>query len=237
MILTCVRLKKTSGAGVKLTASAIIISILSSWTALVRRKDISPCESWLVITVLAAMGQAGALGFTNYHSIEGEGLGMVMMAIALLWLNISNMWFWVNLSRTLPSLGTKDLVWFFAPVHVNHWFRSMMIVTSSLNFLICIFVGLVCVQMISSAIRFWATGKADTLRPQWDSDSLTGLRLFVCVFCFVVWLLTIASAEKIIVYNDLAPENDLSKPGQMIPFVIGLIVFVDGLLAVGRRYV
>jgi hypothetical protein len=35
--------------------------------------------------------------------------------------------------------------------------------------------------------------------------------------------------EKIIAYNDLSPQNDISKPGQIIPLVLGIITVLEGI--------
>lgn len=45
----------------------------------------------------------------------------------------------------------------------------------------------------------------------------------------IILVLTIAGVEKIIGYNDLSPQNDLSQPGQLIPFVLGIITVIEGL--------
>lgn len=54
------------------------------------------------------------------------------------------------------------------------------------------------------------------------------IRLTLCAWGFIILILTIAGVEKIIDYNQLAPQNDLTKPGQIIPFVLGIITVVEG---------
>jgi len=44
-----------------------------------------------------------------------------------------------------------------------------------------------------------------------------------------VLVLTIAGVEKIIEYNNLAPQTDLSQPGQIIPFVLGIVAMLEGI--------
>jgi hypothetical protein len=53
-------------------------------------------------------------------------------------------------------------------------------------------------------------------------------RLVWCFWGFSILILTIAGVEKIIQYNALSPDFDLSQPGQIIPLVLGIIVFIDG---------
>jgi hypothetical protein len=57
---------------------------------------------------------------------------------------------------------------------------------------------------------------------------LTIWRLVWCSWGFSILILTIAGVEKIIQYNALSPDFDLSRPGQIIPLVLGIIVFIDG---------
>jgi hypothetical protein len=53
-------------------------------------------------------------------------------------------------------------------------------------------------------------------------------RLLFCGWGFIILTLTIAGVEKIIEYNNLSPQNDLSQPGQAIPFILGIITFIEG---------
>jgi len=53
-------------------------------------------------------------------------------------------------------------------------------------------------------------------------------RRTMCVWGLIILVLTIAGVEKIIQYNNLAPQNDLSRPGQTIPFVLGIITIIEG---------
>lgn len=49
-----------------------------------------------------------------------------------------------------------------------------------------------------------------------------------CVWGFFILAMTVAGVEKIIRHNDLSPQEDLSRPGQMIPFVLGIITIIEG---------
>lgn len=53
-------------------------------------------------------------------------------------------------------------------------------------------------------------------------------RLLFCGWGFTILALTIAGVEKIIEYNNLSPQNDLSQPGQTIPFILGIITLIEG---------
>lgn len=54
------------------------------------------------------------------------------------------------------------------------------------------------------------------------------LRIGRCVWGFFILTLTIVGVEKIITYNDLSVQRDISKPGQIIPLVLGVITFMEG---------
>jgi len=54
------------------------------------------------------------------------------------------------------------------------------------------------------------------------------VRTAICIQGLMILVLTIAGVEMIIQYNSLAPQNDLSKPGQAIPFVLGIITLIEG---------
>ena len=45
LLLSVSRFHRTSGKGIKLIISANMIAILASWTILVRRQEVSPCEA------------------------------------------------------------------------------------------------------------------------------------------------------------------------------------------------
>jgi len=53
-------------------------------------------------------------------------------------------------------------------------------------------------------------------------------KLFMLFKGFSVLVLTIIGVEKIIEYNSLSATSDLSMPGQIIPFILGIITFIVG---------
>lgn len=114
--------KKIAGIGVQLAAATVLIAFLASWTILVREQEISSCEAWLVLTLLWALS-AGLGVATTGQPLRGEYFVTLLSYGADIWAAVAAMWFWVDLSRSLPELGTKNLVFMFAPVDVTHWFR------------------------------------------------------------------------------------------------------------------
>jgi hypothetical protein len=83
--------------------------------------------------------------------------------------------------------------------------------------------------------RFWQSLVGITRRStsQEIEDGMIKLnkytRRFWCIWGSIILVLTIVGVEEIISYNDLSPQNDLSQPGQMIPFILGIITLIEGL--------
>ena len=61
---------KRAGAGVKLASSANIIAILAAWTILVHYRNISPCEAWLIITLMNMLSVAAGMTLYNNYRID-----------------------------------------------------------------------------------------------------------------------------------------------------------------------
>lgn len=55
---------------------------------------------------------------------------------------------------------------------------------------------------------------------RWDRFQNRSQKFWVAWGLFIL-VLTILGIEKIIAYNNLSPQNDLSQPGQMIPVRVG----------------
>jgi hypothetical protein len=239
MLLSCARSNATSGVGIKLSASIIIIALLSSWTVLVRGQEISPCETWLVITLTASFTVPLGMALFNRHTIIGEGIGIFFVVISLLWLGISTTRFWANLYLELPISGTHNLVFFFTAVDVTGWFRIVMFVVCALSCVVHIAWGLwAFVPMIWVAIKAWLEGKTEGEAEISEQPCFRKYAPWLrrCQFTLgaFAWILTIVGAEKIIEYNHLVPNSDLSQPGQAIPLIVGSIIALDGFSTVFR---
>lgn len=253
---------KRSGAGVKLAASANMIAILASWTVLVLNRNISPCEAWLVITLMSLLGVAAGLTLYNPELIIGEAWGLTLVCVSQLWAFASAIWFWTTLYRTLPQLGTKGIVWFFTSVEVTGWFRMFCLVMNSVYGAVnAISVG---VGLPGYLIMSHATWMAERDDLKWievpelvafaeANDPYRGAQLrkfqarwkkaketlriwtpFAWTVSALTFVFTIAGAETIIQKNNLSPQSDLTQPGQLIPLTIGAIIMVDGMLSMVR---
>ena len=290
MLLPCLRSQKRSRIGIKLLSSSVCVALLSSWTVLVCRRSISPCEAWLILSLTLAYGapQAAAI---NVSGKRKGGIAILICAISVIWQEAVSVWFFATLYRNLPLLGTSNRVWFFTAVDISGWFRVLMLVYSCVVCLLLPFQVVSYLSMGVSRFSAWTEGSVDEGSGDEDNQTFDGTinhglvaktwsrsmkklssvftklektrffgerrdlnhrfwrslfqvngnitqarhkkianywRLACCFAGFSILALTVAGVEKIIDYNDLSTENDLSRPGQMIPFVLGIITLIEG---------
>src|SRR6202035_3203949 len=76
MLFSCIHPKKNCGAGIKLSASAVVIAILTSWTVLVRNREISPCEAWIVLQLATVFMSPLPVALFNPATVRFEGIGI-----------------------------------------------------------------------------------------------------------------------------------------------------------------
>ena len=222
--------KQEKGAGMKLAISANMLAILFSMVTLIHRQSISPCEAWLVITLVQQLVYAALAALCNPHTVVGEGIGIFAFCVANIAFATVDLDFWATSYRELPLLGTPNLSWIYTSVVLDHWFRKLMLATAVLNMVGTISISLLVLPLMKIAWNAWWNGAEAKVE---DLDWLKWVRRFVVIFiAFPTWVMTIAGTEEIIKINGLTPQTDLSQPGQSIPFAIGIIVAVDGLAAV-----
>lgn len=105
MLLSCLRSNKRSRTGIKLWSSAVCVSLLSSLTALVCNRSISPCEAWLVFSLVNAYGTPRSAAINKMGKKKG-GIAVLFAGISLVWQSV------LFIVHTLPLLGTHNRVWF-----------------------------------------------------------------------------------------------------------------------------
>jgi hypothetical protein len=225
---------KKSGAGLKLAISANMLAILFSTVTLIRRKTISPCETWLVLTLIHQLIFASWSALCNPYTVLGEGLGIFTLCFANVAVASVALQFWATTYSKLPLLGTPNLAWFYVNVVLNHWFRIFSLVFTSLSIVFnAMLIFLVRPLMVIAWEAWWSGKKKDVTGMDW----LRSVGIFITIFVALpVWVMTIAGAEEIIKANHLTPQTDLSQPGQSIPLAIGIITSVDGFAALVRLF-
>ncbi|KAH8586828.1 hypothetical protein B0O99DRAFT_695094 [Bisporella sp. PMI_857] len=192
--------------GIKIACSATMIALLACWTLLADDRAFSACEAFLVLT---------------------------LVQFASIWAVVASFWFWGTLYAQLPRLGTKNQAWMFARVSVRGWFRIFMLVSASISTGISILITVLVYLTVRKANKGDSAGQPVT---QKELDAAKEVEKWNTIFNAalggVILVLTIPSAEMIIRYNNLDPENTITSPGQLIPLTIGVIVLVDGITTI-----
>ena len=258
-LLHLVPFRKDSGRGVKLACASIAISILASWSILARDKLISPCEACLVTFILNSVTIPATLTLFKPNTIAGEGIGLMLFLLTMLWTTVATTWTNAKLWHTLPLLDTENVVFFFVPVSVTGWFRIFSLVSVSLSWPFILAMISFFIMIGKTALRCYFKGMSElpdedrkrlkdleTLGPaifitqllkpltrerELDSWLLAIVQISVAIF---LWALLVVMAEKTISLNNLSPATDLSAPGQLIPLVSGLSVALDGIFFICR---
>jgi len=137
-LLHIIPIRKDSGRGVKLACASVAISILASWSILAADKLISPCETFLVTFILNSVSLPAGLAILNPDAIVGEGIGLMLFILTMVWTNVATTWTYAKLWHTLPLLDTKNVVFFFAPVSVTGGFRIFALVMSLFTWLLLV---------------------------------------------------------------------------------------------------
>ena len=287
MLLSCIRTRKSSRAGILLLSSAVCLSLFAAWSILVAQQAISPCEAWLILSLSAAYGAPRFVALNETECSRG-GIAIVCCMISVLWQQILYLWFFGKLYRQLPLLRTENRAWLFAPVDLDGGFRIFMLVVTCVESLLVPSALLAYLNMALERFVDWTDAKKfdgqdmssekiwvrpfiiagkrasklrdngyfktivnfgdDVLSKIWGRKRVVDIvdeqerrneyllmkwvvarwRIVMSIWAFVVLVLTMAGVEKIIVYNSLYPASDLSKPGQIIPLVLGIITFLVG---------
>lgn len=216
----------------KFAAATNTLAVLLSWTILAQRKSFSPCEAWLILSITGTFVFPGGAALCNIEDVAGEGIGIAAIWVSILWLFSSIVWLFASLLHRLPVLGTPYVVWIFVRVRIDGWFRTLMLVVGCVLLAASFLTALTSTILISKATSAWYAGKTEAKIP-WtkkQKDALKSFRYSQCMAGLIMWVLAIISCEKIIQWNGLSPENDLSRPGQAIPLVIGILILMDGIL-------
>src|SRR5579862_2631170 len=149
MILSCIRDHRRSRIGVKLLSASVCVALLTALTVLIARRTISPCEAWLVLSLINVYG-IPRFAAVNESPKNHGGVAVLLCLISVVWQELLHLWFFATLYRSLPRLGTSNQVWFFASVDITGWFRIFMPVYSCAS---CLLLPLDVVGYISMASR------------------------------------------------------------------------------------
>ena len=173
MLLSCVRTSKRSRIGIKLLSSAICLTILLTWTILVSRRTISPCEAWLILSLANAYATPREAAIKDWEcEKERGGVAMTFALLSVVWQSVSFMWFFTTLISQLPLLRTNNRVWFFASVNISGWFRILMLLYSSFCCLMLPLEVIEYLRLLQTTFDEWAALKR---RLKMRSDHVRGV--------------------------------------------------------------
>lgn len=254
-----VALWEESGKGYKIAVSANVIGILVAWSILMERNTFSFSEAYLVVSEIGCFMIPGGYLILDITTAAGEIVGSIGVIIAVAWMNAGSMWLFTTHYRQLPLLGTSNSGFFFARVRLDGWYRPLIITFSSIACVFTLltiyfvtlmnyFVLLKCgddeekvEEAFKEAVRAGRTARLSHFLGR-DPDkawaSLVAItkvyKREACVMGVVIWVFQVATCEMTIQWNGLTPENSLTKPGQTIPLLVGIIIAADGIFSILR---
>ena len=227
--------RKDSGRGLKLASGSVTISILTSWFVFAAQKLFSPSEAIVVLLLLAGLAFPAKTTLLKPESIIGEVAGLITLLVTEMATCAALLWLFARLTVALPVLGTDNVVFFFAKVPIDGWFRYVALAISiidaitSLNF----------AYKVIRVIKYITFPTGSESGPNEETiEKIIGwedIKAGAKCLGWVVWALEVIAVELTIQWNHLSPTTDLQSPGQLIPLVTGIIIFVDSAYVVGRH--
>lgn len=221
--------KEDAGKGLKVASGSITVSILASWFVFAANSFFSPSEAVITLLLLLSLSFPAKTTLLNPQTILGETLGLVTLLLSELGVCSALLWTFAKLVNTLPTLGTDNVVFFFARVSINGWFRYLALVYVVIDAATSISFAIKIVRLLPKS---WAS--------EVDASEVQGILEWKDVdgpirhLRWLVWVLVVIVVELTIKWNHLMPSNNLQSPGQLIPMATGIIIFIDSSIVAGR---
>ncbi|PWY79025.1 hypothetical protein BO83DRAFT_376511 [Aspergillus eucalypticola CBS 122712] len=224
---------KTYGTGLKIASGSITVSVLASWLDYAAQSQFSPSEAIIVILYLMSLSLPAKYTLVNPCTIKGESIGILTLILTELATCAALLWTFATLVNTLPRLGTPNVTFFFASVSLTGWFRYLALVY-------CVFDATTSLISVSKMFRILHLAwKPDASSDESLMKNLQEIIQWEEWLIYVVWLnwaFAIIAIETTLVWNHLTPSNDLGSPGQLIPFVTGIILLLDSIAVVAKEH-
>lgn len=205
------------GQGLKMASGSITGSLLASWFGFAARGLFSPSEAVIVLLILMGLSFPAKMIRLNPNTIIGEITGLITLLVVELGTCGALLWTFSRLVNTLPTLATDNVVFFFAKVAVNGWFRYFALVY--------------CVIDAATSMRFawkvFRVSKIVWIHYKSDKDELDNatrreienivgwqrMRIETQCLFFFGWVFVVVVVELTVKWNHLSPSTDLQTPG------------------------
>ncbi|GKZ66074.1 hypothetical protein AnigIFM50267_010913 [Aspergillus niger] len=238
MILYMFGDRKTYGTGLKIASGSITVSVLASWFSYAAQAQFSPSEAIIVLFYLTSLSLPAKYTLINPRTIKGESIGVFTLILTELATCAALLWTFATLVDTLPRLGTPNLGFFFAPVSLTGWFRYLALA----YFVIDATTSLISVSKMFQVLHIaWkpdGSSESESLSSDKEEQikELIMWKGWLIYIAGLYWVFSIVAIETTLVWNHLTPLNDLGSPGQLIPFVTGVILLLDSIAVVAREH-
>ncbi|KAF4539226.1 uncharacterized protein LTHEOB_10390 [Lasiodiplodia theobromae] len=241
--------EKDYGQGLKVASGSITISMLASWFGYAARGLLSPAEAVIVLLIIISLNFPAKATLANSRTIVGEMLGLATMLVVELATCAALLWTFARLvDGDLPTLGTPNVVFFFAEVGLNGWFRYLVLVYCAIDALTSLSFAykVIRVAKVVGGLYFkgrigegydWKKTEPETLK---EIDEIMGWKQIETIALFLawpLWILVVVAVELTIRWNHLTPSNDLRTPGQLMALITGIIIITDAALVAGRYWI
>ncbi|KAK2882524.1 hypothetical protein FQN49_000250 [Arthroderma sp. PD_2] len=233
--------KNEHGKGLKIASGSITLAILASWFAFAARARFSAAEAIIILLMVISLSFPAKSTLLNSRTIVGELIGLMALLVTELGTCAALLWTFAVLVKKLPVLGTKNVVFFFAPVRLDGWFRYLALVYCAIDAATSVLLARKVVWItviVWECYRDGRTGegiqtaiKRIEIILEWEKD---GMRSYIHVLRWLTWVLVVLAVELTLHWNRLSPVTDLQAPGQLIPFVAGIVILIDSGFIAGR---
>ncbi|RFU25557.1 hypothetical protein B7463_g10774, partial [Scytalidium lignicola] len=229
--------KKTHGNGL-LASSSIIVSTLVSWFVFASRKLFSPCEAIIVLLIIMSYSLPAKGVLLNRKAIIDNIVGLTLLEVGELGMSCALIWTFAKLIYSLPTLQTSNVIFFSGKVHIHGGFRYLALVY-------CIIDGITAIVLEYKILRVYLIVCKNNSTELSEAEmkkvrkvvAWTAVHTSVEYITWITWIWMILTIELTIKWNRLSPSTNLHTAGELVPFVTGIIIFIDSSRVAGYRAV
>jgi hypothetical protein len=237
MILYLYGDKTNYGKGLKVASGSITMSILASWFIYAAHARFSPSEAIVVLLILMSLSFPAKITLLNPRTIVGETIGLATLLLTEIGTCAALLWTFGALIENLPRLGTANVL--YSTISLSGWFRWLALAYCILDALTSVRLAYKVGRVIIVAWNCYISGRTEADRDEttkiveiveWNDE-----RAVLKAMLWLTWVFVIVTVETTLHWNHLSPSNDLQSPGQLIPFMTGVILLIDSGFVAGRQ--